>query len=418
MCYSSRPTIAAEGPFVMRVLVNELQSLKQRTGIGHYTAELLRCLRALDGPERIDGFPTGWVRPVTQALFQAGGRIVHGPSGGLVARCRAPAVSLLRDGWQPFLERPFSRVCAAGRYDLYHETNYLPMPADCPTLATFHDLSLLLHPHWHPADRVRRFEKQLPQVLARCVHFLADTEAVRSEVMQQLGVPPERVTRVWMGVRPEVRPLLPDQVRHGLARLGLPRQYLLYLGTIEPRKNVLRLLQAYCALPDWLRTAWPLVVAGGWGWNAGEVRQYLEDVAQPRGVLHLGYVADADLPLLYNGARALLFPSYYEGFGLPPLEMLACGGAVIASTAAALRETIAGQAHLVAPEDTDGWRAALVRVLTDDDWWRTLRQGATALARPFTWERCAAETRAVYRQLCGVATERTGTITPIDRRAG
>jgi alpha-1,3-rhamnosyl/mannosyltransferase len=260
-----------------------------------------------------------------------------------------------------------------------------------------------LHPQWHPADRVRRFEKQFPQVLARCAHFLADTESVRREIIEHCGVPPDRVTRVYMGVRSDLRLLPPDEVEQGLKRLGLPSRYLLYLGTIEPRKNVLRLLRVYCSLPAGLRNDWPLVLVGGWGWNATEVRDYLHDVGRHRGVLHLGYAAGDDLPILYNGARALLFPSNYEGFGLPPLEMMACGGAVIASTAAALRETVGGQTPLLDPEDEDGWRQAIIGVVSDDDWWQSLRHGAEQTALPFTWERCARETLQVYRRLCGGA---------------
>jgi alpha-1,3-rhamnosyl/mannosyltransferase len=106
---------------------------------------------------------------------------------------------------------------------------------------------------------------------------------------------------------------------------------------------------------------------------------------------------------LYNGARALVFPSFYEGFGLPPVEMLACGGAVLASTAGAVAETVGGQAHLIEPLDIDGWREAMRRVVEDDDWWHSLRRGAVESARPFTWEQCAADTLRVYRQLAGDA---------------
>src|SRR6185369_12251922 len=112
------------------------------------------------------------------------------------------------------------------------------------------------------------------------------------------------------------------------------------------------------SLPESLRVRYPLVLVGGWGWNAGEVADYLSREARHRGVIHLGYVADADLPALYNGARALVYPSHYEGFGLPPLEMLACGGAVLASTAGAVAEVVGSQAHLIAADDFDGWRAA------------------------------------------------------------
>jgi alpha-1,3-rhamnosyl/mannosyltransferase len=391
----------------MRVIVNEVQMLKQRTGIGHYTAELLRSMRSIAVDDQVDGFPAGQLRRLTAACFRAASSMVRATAvqrDGCFSRLRSRTLGLLRDGVDAVLTRRFARQCAVGAYDLYHEPNFLPMPTDCPTLATWHDLSVLLHPQWHPVDRVRRFEKQLPDVLARCCHFLADTDSVRREAVDVLGVGADRVTRVYMGIRSDLRPLPCSIVQGELVRLGLPQQYLLFLGTIEPRKNILRLLQGYCSLPDSIRSDWPLVLAGGWGWNAGEIHRYLDDVARHRGVVHLGYVADESLPILYNGARALLFPSYYEGFGLPPLEMMACGGAVIASTADAVREVVGGQAHLIDPEDDDGWRRALVRVCTDDDWQHELRRGAEETARSFTWERCAAETLATYYVATGKRT--------------
>src|SRR6185295_5368864 len=121
-----------------------------------------------------------------------------------------------------------------------------------------------------------------------------------------------------------------------------------------------------------------------------------QSVARHRGVRHLGYVADADLPALYGGARALAFPTYYEGFGLPPLEMLACGGAVLASTAGAVRETVGRQAHLIEPDDLQGWRSAMGRMIVDDDWRAFLRRGAAAVARPYNWQRCASKTFQAY----------------------
>jgi alpha-1,3-rhamnosyl/mannosyltransferase len=304
------------------------------------------------------------------------------------------------------LRHGFRAACARHRPDLYHEPNYIPLPCDLPTVATVHDLSVLLHPEWHPADRVALHERRFRNGLRHCAHLLADTDCVRREIIQTLGWPPDRVTRAHVGIRPCFRPLPESAVAERLCRKGLPPRYLLYLGTIEPRKNVLLLLRAYCALPEAARSHWPLLLVGGWGWNAGDVAEYLHAEARHRGVMHLGYVEDADLPALYNGARALVYPSLYEGFGLPPVEMLACGGAVLASTAGAVTETVGGQAHLIAAEDEDGWRAALLRVLTDEEWWQSLRRGAVEAARPYTWENCALATLDVYRKVCGGSEER------------
>jgi alpha-1,3-rhamnosyl/mannosyltransferase len=118
-----------------------------------------------------------------------------------------------------------------------------------------------------------------------------------------------------------------------------------------------------------------------------------------------GYLGDEELAVLYNGARALVCPSHYEGFGLPPVEMMACGGAVLASTAGALAETVGNQAHLIHPNDQDGWRAAMARVIEDEDWYLSLRRGTVERAHCFTWERCAAATLRVYRRLCGEVVE-------------
>jgi alpha-1,3-rhamnosyl/mannosyltransferase len=202
-----------------------------------------------------------------------------------------------------------------------------------------------------------------------------------------------------MGIRRGLAPLPPQVVADVLAKLGLPCQYLLYLGTIEPRKNVLRLMKAYCALPDNLRSNCPLLLVGGWGWNTSDNAEYFQNEARHRGVIHIGYVKDRYLTALYNGARALVYPSLYEGFGLPPLEMMACGGAVIASTAGALAETVGHKACLVEPEDIDSWRDAMTRALEDEDWLRSLRQGAPDVARPYTWDQCAADTLGVYRRI-------------------
>ncbi len=162
---------------------------------------------------------------------------------------------------------------------------------------------------------------------------------------------------------------------------------------------MLRLLQAYCALPAPLRDEWPLLLAGPWGWNAAPIADYYHAEAKARGVRHLGYIADRDLAALYNGARALVYPSLYEGFGLPVVEMMSCGGAVIASTAAALAEVAGGHAHLVEPEDVDGLKAALARIVTDDEWQGSLRKGAVERAGKFTWDRAAQETLQTYQRL-------------------
>jgi alpha-1,3-rhamnosyl/mannosyltransferase len=279
-------------------------------------------------------------------------------------------------------------------------------------VTTLHDLSVLLHPEWHPADRVKYYEEHFRRGVASCAHFLVVSDFCRREVIETLNIPPDRVTRTYNGIRQRLGPMTEEQTQPILRSLGLPARYLLYLGTIEPRKNVRLLMEAYCDLPERLRSAWPLLLVGNWGWNSTDVARYLCEEARHRGVIHVGYLRDRDLAAVYNGARALVYPSWYEGFGLPPLEMMACGGAVLASTAGALVETVGRAAHLIHPGDFDGWRHALRRVVEDADWHNGLRQGVRAVAMPFTWRRCALETLHVYRALTGASGTATDIVAP------
>ena len=395
----------------MRVLVNGLTAAGPVTGIGHYTAQLLRCLREQAEREEIYSFPSGWLCQARSLWARLRSRLERGNGQPIaaVATSATPrklawhsrALRTLRSSGQWLLTRSFHTTACGGGFDLYHEPNYIPLPSDLPTVATVHDLSVLLHPEWHPADRVAHFERRFRRGLKQCRHFLAISEFARQEIIRTLHLRPDQVTRTYMGIRPGLAPLPRQEVQHALQRLNLPSRYLLYVGTIEPRKNLVTLLRAYRALDERIRRAYPLVLVGNWGWNAAEVARLLDAKDGAGEVMHLGYVPENDLSALYNGARALVFPSLYEGFGLPPVEMLACGGAVLASTAGAVAETVGEQAHLIEPLDIDGWRQAMQRIVQDDDWWQALRRGAVEATRPFTWEQCAADTLRVYREVCG-----------------
>jgi alpha-1,3-rhamnosyl/mannosyltransferase len=384
----------------MRVVVNNLTAIRQKSGIGHHVSELLRCLRDRHPDDEFIAFPGACVATgmrVWSTVRHAIGRLRR--SGSVSShKARREKMHALARGWAAW---HFRAALGHASFDLYHEPNHVPLPCDRPTVTTVHDLSVLLHPQWHPADRVAYFAQHFAAGLARCSHLLAVSEFTRCELIATFNVPAERVTCTYNGIRPELRPMPPEAVRPVRERLGLPAQYLLHVGTLEPRKNLLLLMQAYGDLPARVRERCPLVLAGGWGWNAAEVFTHYHDVARHRGVHLLGYVSDADLPAVYNGAHALVFPSHYEGFGLPPLEMLACGGAVIASTAGAVVETAGQSAHLIDAGDLAGWRDAMHRIVTDDDWHARLCRGGPAVARTYTWERCAEETYRVYERVLG-----------------
>ena len=388
----------------MKVLFNRFAALGAKTGVGHYTAELLGALERL-APEVIDPFPSG----LTWKLGKLWGRLRPALSRAERRRdaarlgLKTRALHSIRSLGQAFLDRRFERTADARRFDVYHEPNFIPLPCEVPTVSTVHDLSVLLHPEWHPTGRVAYYEKRVPDLLKRTARFLAVSEFSRQEMIRHLGVEPSRVRTVYNGARPGLCALPARQVAAALARHGLKEGFLLHVGTIEPRKNLLMLMRAYCDLDPGVRERCPLVLAGNWGWNSDETWEYFNREAKHRGVRHIGYLDDDSLPALYNGARALLFPSLYEGFGLPPLEMAACGGAIIASTAEAVVEIVGTCAHLVHADDQSGWRDAIYRIIVDESWRDHLRRRSLGVAAAFTWERCAAETLAVYRELSQAA---------------
>jgi alpha-1,3-rhamnosyl/mannosyltransferase len=377
----------------MRVLVNEISTWDgAKTGIGYYTAGLAAGLSARRDVElaHYPPRPLGW----TLAAWKRCRRLM--PNGGH----RSSPVSNATEDRPSFkhrlLQRHFNQFSRRDSYDLYHEPNFIPFESELPTVVTIHDLSVLRHPEWHPIERVRHYEQSFHHGLTICAHILTVSEFTRREVILTLGQRPEHVTRTYNGVRPGMKPLPVDIVNRTLRRLALPPRYLLHVGTIEPRKNLLMLVRAYGSLPAALRESCPLVLVGGWGWNHEEIGRLLETDGGRLGVRRLGYLPDHDLPAVYNGATALVFPSFYEGFGLPVVEMMACSGAVLGSKAGVLVELLGSQTNLLDPEDMDGWREAMTRVVTDEDWRTQLRAGAAERASRFTWEKCAEDTTAAY----------------------
>lgn len=380
----------------MRVVMNVTSTFGPRTGVGHYTAELLAALRR-SGEATMSVYPHPVLGRVRRRL--GGGPAPASPSnaGGRRPLWKRIARVPFRWGWRALVEAEARLAFHPRRVDLYHEPNFFPLRTRLPTVVTVHDLSAVLHPEWHPAERARLFETDFLPRVPTFSHILTDSDAARDEIIASLKVPPDRITTAYPGVRPTLRPLPAGEVAATLRRLGLPPRYLLHVGTLEPRKNLLMLLRAYTSLEENERAECPLVLVGPWGWRFEELATYHDAEARHRHVIHLGYAAEADLPSLYNGAAALVFPTWYEGFGLPAAEMMACGGAVIGSSTPAVAEVLGDCGAKVDPADVDGWRTAMRRAITDPDWVAGLRPGGVERAARFTWAGCARASLAGYR---------------------
>lgn len=390
----------------MRVILNGLAALKPKTGVGHHVAELARafaqecpneCLTLYPG-HRLSGLVRLFNKPPT-----------NGPRRKSPFR---PALAVAKSLVKSASGLHFAAYSRAFPFDLYHEPNFVPFRCHLPTVVTVHDLSVMRFPEWHPADRVRTHERRFLKGLQRTAHVIVVSESIRREMIGDLGFPAHRVSVVYNGVASAFRPLPAEEVETVRRKLELPASYFLCVGTIEPRKNIGTVMRAFADLPLALRETCPLVLVGPWGWKSDDDRRFFEAEGRRAGVRHLGYVADTDLPALYGGATGLVYPSHYEGFGLPPVEMMACGGAVIASTADAVREVCGRHAEFVAPLDVAGWRTAMHRLATDTDYRESLRRGGPAYAARFTWNRAAHLTGEVYRSVLGLARDR-----PVSSRA-
>ena len=281
-----------------------------------------------------------------------------------------------------------------------HAPNYfLPAWAE-RGVATIHDLSVFKYPETHPLERIKAFEAGFAATIARAELILTDCEWMRREVLQYTGVNPERVVAVPLGIGPEFGPRSTEELSAFAARLGLmPGRYGLCVSTLEPRKRIGHLIAAWRALPQDVRTRYPLVIAGGSGWRNESLMADIERGQAEGWLHHLGYVAEADLPLLYAGARIFAYPSLYEGFGFPPLEAMASGVPCIVAADTCLEETAGPAAALIDPEDGASFTQTLLRILVDEDEHGRMASSGIQHASHYDWKRCIAATVDAYETM-------------------
>jgi alpha-1,3-rhamnosyl/mannosyltransferase len=262
-------------------------------------------------------------------------------------------------------------------------------------VATVYDLSLRLLPETQPRVRVTLFERTFPASLPRMARFLAISELVKRQLCGTFEVDPASVSVTPLGYDAALFHPSPDSE---VDDEPLPRRYLLAVGTLEPRKNAATLLAAYARLPRALRDEVPLLWAGALGWKSPPLQQLAGAHGVADHVRALGYVDDARLGRLYRRATAFVFPSLYEGFGLPVLEALACAAPTLCSDAEAVVELVGEAALVVAATDVDAWTAGLLRIVEDEPLRARLEAAGPARAREYSWERCARLTLAAYEQ--------------------
>jgi glycosyltransferase involved in cell wall biosynthesis len=365
----------------------------RRAGVSNYAEQVLRHLGQIDQATRYTVYTT---RGVT-------GRSLGLPANFAVTPSYFPTINpRVRIPWEQVLAPP---LLLATRPSLFHGVlNVAPFVCPVPSVVTVHDLAFIRFPQTF--RRINRLYLNLATRLSvqRASAVLAVSEHTKRELVEILGVPAHKVTVTYDAADAQFAPPTTEQLAAFRARHGLPSRYILFVGTLEPRKNLPALLEAYAQLARHDPT--PLLIGGGKGWLYEPIFARLDALGLRDKVRFCGFLDQDELPLWYGGATVFVYPSAYEGFGMPPLEAMACGAPVVASNSSSLPEVLGDAALLVDPHDTAGLAEALGRVLHDEALRAAMRARGLKQAQRFSWLDTAQRTLEVYRL---VASGRRGT---------
>lgn len=283
------------------------------------------------------------------------------------------------------------------RPDLLHGMAFaLPLLWRGPSVVTIFDLSFLRYPQRLSSGRRYYLQAMTRASAHHARRVIAISESGRSEICALLGVSPEKVDVALPGVTQDFYPLPVDRVSRFRTEHRLPERFILYVGTIEPRKNLDTLLSAYAQIPE--RKDVKLVLAGGKGWQSERLSALIEELGLAQDVIAAGYVSNDALPLWYNASEVFVYPSVYEGFGMPVLEAMACGRPTIVSNSSSLPEVVGSSGVLVPPTDIAAWADALSALLADPALRVALSDQSQKRARQFRWENTARATVETYHK--------------------
>jgi glycosyltransferase involved in cell wall biosynthesis len=370
----------------MHYLLDGLPLTRTKTGIGHYTFELAVQLARLVPNDRVE-----LVSPTPYPRETIGAEESSLPPNLLFET--VPANLVERRWFSIGLPRYIKRKNTA----LFHGTNFeVPLRRSCPSVVTIHDLSLLSFPETHVRRRVWRSRLKLPLMARTATMVITPSEQIRSEVCERFNLDRGRVVRVSEAPRAVFSPASAEEIELMRQRLGVQCPFLLAVGTIEPRKNLISLLRAFAHVKETYQGAMQLTITGAKGWRYGPFFDEIEHLKIGESVLLTDYVSESELKALYSACEAFVYPSFYEGFGLPPLEALACGAPVIVNQLDCLREVLGDAALFVDKLDPGSLADSIKWLLGNDEVRMRFKSLGPRRARLFTWEKTATSTLEVY----------------------
>ena len=379
----------------LRIAIDYTSAINQNAGIGRFVRNLVGSVVANDPTDAfllLHAAPN----PGREPDYPVGPNVSH-----RVLRVSERWTNII---WHR-LQVPLPADWLTGPIDLFHSPDFvLPPVRAARSILTVHDLAFLLYPECADARLRAYLEKTVPRSVQRADYVVADSENTRNDVICLLGVPPERVTVVPGGVDPVFRPVT-DPARLAAFRrtLGLDpvTPYILFIGVIEPRKNLMGLIEAFDILKSRRSLPHKLVVAGRRGWLSEATMERAERSQFRSEIIFPGFIPDSELPTLYSAAEAFAFPSHYEGFGLPVLEAMACGTPVVASRASSLPEIVGDAGMQVDPDDADRLASALELLALNPEMRADFRERGIARAATFTWDAAATVMLDVYHKVAG-----------------
>ncbi len=374
----------------MHILVNAVPMTRVKTGIARYIDCLYTEMARIPGI-RVTYFTGNRTVPVMPVPANP---LTFARKAASFSKLPLSIICLLRTLYWKRHDHLLHRALRYNSYDIYHETRFIPAQLNdmqIPMVTTVYDLSLIAFRNTHPRDRVWLFDRYFSSRIRDAVHIVTISEYIKNQIIAEFSLPPPYVSSVQLAAAAHFRPLTEIVAKRMTRDLNLPNKFYLFVGCLEPRKNLVMLLDALSRTS----TDVPLIIAGWGGWEDEGLLSKMINTGLKNRVVRLGHVEDHLLPAVYSRAAALVYPSVYEGFGLPVLEAMACGCPVICSNAAALPEVAGDAAILLNPEDVDSWAEALTAVIKEERLRKELVSKGLNRARQFSWQRSAEETYRV-----------------------
>ncbi len=378
----------------IKLALGSVSLIQPVTGIGQYTLNLSHALTDIYNMDINHFYGYEWSKA---------GAPKNSPKMSFLKKLLKGIVPRPYEVNRVIQQRAFSAGITAFKPTIYHEPSFLPLAFDGPTVITVHDLSHIRFPESHPQERVATLNRRLPIAIENAQVVLTDSHFSKQEILTEFSVNSDKVFVTHLGFSSDFYPRQPDESRVVTSQYQLiPHQYVLAVGTLEPRKNLIQAIRAYNLLPKNFTSNYPLVIVGARGWKEKAFIRELEPLINSGSARLLGYVPSKDLPFLYSAATALIYPSVYEGFGLPPLEAMACGTPVITTNCSSIPEVVADAGITVEAGDISATAFAIRNLCEDANMRASLSIAGIQQAANFSWDKCAQKTHHAYLRALGM----------------